>query len=113
MSPAVIRFDPSAAQDPPVVPPNFFFGIWAAITIGCAAAALWGLPPSRSARAPYRQGQIPVSVVQLEPEGHGSGGGPREGRAGGGRGFCSLFRGSGGGVFQFFRAAGGGRGGPG
>ena len=28
MSPAVIGFDQSAAHDPPVVPPNYFFGIW-------------------------------------------------------------------------------------
>ena len=65
MSPAVVGFDQSAAQDPPVVPPNYFFGIWAVITIGCAAAAVWGLPPSRAAGAPYRQVQVPVSVVQL------------------------------------------------
>lgn len=65
MSPAVVGFDGSGSEDPPVVPPNFFFGIWVVITIGCAAAAAWGLPQSRAARAPYRQVQVPVSVVQL------------------------------------------------
>jgi hypothetical protein len=30
-------------REPPVVPPSFFFGIWGVITVGCAAAAVWGL----------------------------------------------------------------------
>ena len=65
MSPAVVGFDQSAPEDPPVVPPDFFFGIWAVITLGCVAAAVWGLPPSRAVRAPYRQVQVPVSLVQV------------------------------------------------
>jgi hypothetical protein len=33
--------------------------------VGCAAAAVWGLPQSRASRAPYRHVQLPVSAVQL------------------------------------------------
>lgn len=65
ISPSVVRFDEGSAQDPPVVPPTFFFGVWAVVTIGCVAAAAWGVPQSRAFRPPYRRVQIPVSVVQL------------------------------------------------
>jgi hypothetical protein len=64
-SPAIVGFDESSSQDPPVVPPGFFFGIWVVITIGCVVAAAWGLPWSRASRAPYRRVQLPVSLVQL------------------------------------------------
>ncbi|HEY6935276.1 MAG TPA: hypothetical protein VI452_17905 [Marmoricola sp.] len=65
VSPAVIPFDGGSARDLPVVPPSFFFGIWSVITIGCVAAAAWGMPQSRASRPPYRRVQMPVSVVQV------------------------------------------------
>jgi hypothetical protein len=65
LSPAVVGFEENTSPDPPVVPPTFFFGIWAVITIGCVAAAAWGLPRSRAARTPYREVALPVSIVQL------------------------------------------------
>lgn len=65
VSPAVVGFDESSSQDPPVVPPGPFFGIWAVITVGCVVAAGWGFPRSRASRVPYRRVQLPVSAVQL------------------------------------------------
>lgn len=64
-SPVLVGFEQNAWEDPVVVPPGPFFGIWSLITVGCVAAAVWGLPRRRAASMPYRAVQGPVSVAQL------------------------------------------------
>ena len=64
-SPVLIGFEQDGWEDPVVVPPGSFFGIWSLITAGCVAAAVWGLPRRRAASMPYRAVQGPVSVAQL------------------------------------------------
>jgi hypothetical protein len=64
-SPSVVGFDQSSVTDPVVVPPDPFFAIWGVVVLGCLTAAVWGLPAARASRAPWRQIQLPVSLVQL------------------------------------------------
>jgi hypothetical protein len=64
-SPLLVPFDGRVDADPVVVPPGPFFSIWAVITLGCLAAALWGLPLHRAQRAPYDRIQLPLSVAQV------------------------------------------------
>lgn len=64
VSPALIPFGASG-DEPPVVPAGYAFSIWSVIVLGCAAAALWGLPARRARSAAYRAVQLRLSVVQV------------------------------------------------
>lgn len=63
-APGLIPFD-ATAQDPPVVPAGYTFGIWGLILVGCLASAVHGLPSARAASPAYRAVQLRLSVVQV------------------------------------------------
>ena len=63
-APSVIGFDQDAGNDPVIVPPGPFFGVWGLVVLGSLASAVWGLRRERATTAPYRRIQLPVSGVQ-------------------------------------------------
>lgn len=63
-APTLVGFDSSTA-DPPIVPPGPFFAVWGVVIIGCLLAAAWGVPARRAGASPYRDIQVPLSLVQV------------------------------------------------
>ncbi|AEV84327.1 hypothetical protein ACWT_3304 [Actinoplanes sp. SE50] len=65
VSPLFVGFDQGEANDPVLVPPGPFFGIWGVVIAGSVAHAVWGLADRRSAVDPYRSVQLPLSLVHV------------------------------------------------